>query len=170
MVIYYYCFGYMPECLTLSGFLCEIVHSPHNQTCYEWLQEFTGDRLQEILAANPSLRTEATVIEVIEGLTCCNITGFDSLEELYVSEHSFRGELPERLFYNNKKLRVVSIPGATSVCDNCFHGCTSLTTVNLKGATVVKIYGFYECSSLTKISLPSLVEARRKAFRDCIQL
>jgi hypothetical protein len=58
----------------------------------------------------------------------------------------------------------VSLPGATSIGDGAFAGCTGLTSVSLPEAISIGDETFFGCTSLVSVSLPEATSIGESAF------
>ena len=64
----------------------------------------------------------------------------------------------------------IVLPGATSIGESAFNGCTALTSVSLPAATSIGDYAFYTCTALTSVSLPAATSIGDGAFYGCVAL
>ena len=57
------------------------------------------------------------------------------------------------VFYNNKTIKTVNLPYATSVGNNAFQECSSLSQVSLPVCSYIGDYAFQSCSSFSIITI-----------------
>ena len=73
-------------------------------------------------------------------------------------------------FMNNKKIKTVNLPYATSVGNSAFYRCSSLSQVNLPVCSYIERSAFTYCYSLSQVSLPMCSFIGDNAFNDCNSL
>ena len=79
----------------------------------------------------------------------------------------------EGAFYNDTKVRAVTIPNSvTTIESEAFSGCTSLTSVTIPNSvTTIESEAFNGCTSLTSVTIPNSVTIiGSKAFNGCTSL
>ena len=79
----------------------------------------------------------------------------------------------EKAFYNNKKLKQVTIPNTIkTIGSNAFSGCNNLTKVKVgAGVETIGESAFKNCTKLTSITLPKTVtKIEKNTFNGCKKL
>ena len=73
-------------------------------------------------------------------------------------------------FQNDKTIKTVNLPYATSVGTSAFYSCTSLTQISLPICSYIGGNAFKDCHSLTQVNLPVCSYISGNAFRSCASL
>ena len=73
-------------------------------------------------------------------------------------------------FYQNKKIKTVNLPYATTVGDNAFNGCLDLSQVDLPVCEYIGTGAFVACYSLNKVNFPVCSYIENQGFYYCDSL